>query len=178
MIIMASAVPQQENDLPFFLHCGQRADGETAVCAESHQIRQIGRRQGGEKIAVDRSFSQSLQKGGLCGIGAVSGRAKHLPQQGLNGNKPILPCGKRDTGVAAVFAGDGRPHRSGQGVRQDHIIRGAAGGGGDPLPVIAHGSGAQLEKLGSGKEKQSGNGQKGDGDILNKIPVTHGRLLS
>ena len=125
---MASAVPQQENDLPFFLHCGQRADGETAVCAESHQIRQIGRRQGGEKIAVDRSFSQSLQKGGLCGIGAVSGRAKHLPQQGLNGNKPILPCGKRDAGVAAVFAGDGRPHRSGQGVRQDHIIRGAAGG--------------------------------------------------
>ena len=37
------------------------------------------------------------------------------------------------------------------------------------MPVIAHGSGAQLEKLGSGKEKQSGNGQKGDGDILNKI---------
>ena len=46
------------------------------------------------------------------------------------------------------------------------------------LVALFAADGMTLEKLGSGKEKQSGNGQKGDGDILNKIPVTHGRLLS
>ena len=41
----------------------------------------------------------------------------------------------------------------------------------------AAGGSAQLEKLRSGKEEQGQQRQKRDGDILDKIPVAHGRSL-
>ena len=46
LVIAGSAVPQQQDHLTVLLRCGQSADGKLTFCGDTHEVRQIGHRQG------------------------------------------------------------------------------------------------------------------------------------